>query len=132
MSTHVNSPLKSFVLFLVVGALGFAAYEFLWVRKIFAGGDSNDTLSTDERSAIYERIESVYATDSCFSSVRGNISWRPRDDFYRVEITVANGCDDRARDLCREIVELIDREWRVRSSVWAFDPAGRQLASHIK
>ena len=132
MSTHVNSPLKSFVLFAIIAGLGWAGYEVLWVRKLFAGGDSGDVLTADVRNSIRERIESLYETDRCFDSVRGHLSWRPRDDFYRVEITLANGCEDRARELCREIVDLLDKEWHVASSVWAFDAAGRQLASHVK
>lgn len=132
MSTHVNPPWKSALQFAVIAALGWGAYEFLWVRKTFAGGGSRDTLTSDQRDAIHGRLESLYQADPCFQGLRGNLNWRPRDDFYRVEIIVNDGCEERARELCREIAETLERDWRVTSSVWAFDPAGRQLASFVR
>lgn len=132
MSTHVNPPWKSALQFLVLAGLAWAAYEFLWVRKIFASGGGSDSLTADERTAIREHVEQTWQTDACFDSVRGNVAWRPRDNFYRVEIILSLGCEDRAKDLCREIATAIESRWKVPSSVWAFDSTGRQLASFVR
>jgi hypothetical protein len=132
LSTHVNPPWKSFLQFVVIAALGWAGYEFLWVRKIFAGGSSGDTLTRDQRDAIHDRITTLYQSDGCFQSLRGSVNWRPRDNFYRVEIIVQDGCEERARELCRELANLLEREWQVMSSVWAYDGTGRQLASFVR
>jgi hypothetical protein len=131
LSTHVNPPWKSFVLFLVLVGLGWAAYEFLYVQRVLGGGSVGDTLTTDQRDALRERIETQFEQDRCFQGVRGHINWRPRDDFYRIEIIVNQGCEDRARYLCREIADLVERTHQVPCSVWAFDDAGRQLAQHV-
>ena len=130
MSSRVNPPWKSFLLFLVVGGIAWGGYEFLYVRKILSGGKT-DLLSQDQRDQIRERIVAIYSNEPCFVNVLGNISWRVRDDFYRVEITVTDGCEERARAICREIVELLEEEYKVRSSVWAFDSGSRQVANHV-
>ena len=132
MSAHVNPPWKSFLLFLLVGGLGWAGYEYLYVRKIFAGDTGAGLLSQDQRDGIRERIVALYTDDACFENVRGNINWRVRDDYYRVEIIVADGCEARARTLCEGIAEMIESDYKVRSSVWAFDSGGRQLANAVR
>ena len=132
MSSRVNPPWKSFLLFLVVGGIAWAGYEFLYVRKVLTGGTTYaDNLSSDQREKIRDRIVALYGDDRCFVNVLGNISWRVREDFYRVEITVADGCEERARAMCREIADMIDEEWKVRCSVWAFDSGSRQVANHV-
>jgi hypothetical protein len=130
VSTHVNPPWKSFLLFLIVGGLGWAGYEFLYVRKAFSG-QSGDLLSQDQRDKMRERIVAIYSDDKCFEGVRGNINWRVREDYYRVEIVVADGCEDRAKNICQQIAEMLEEEYSVRSSVWAFDTGGRQVANHV-
>jgi hypothetical protein len=132
MSTHVNPVWKSCLQFAILAALAWAGYEFLWVRKIFASGGGSDSLSADQRAAIREHVEETWGTDPCFDSVRGNVAWRPRDNFYRVEIIVSIGCEDRAKDLCRDIGKAIEERWKVPSSVWAFDSSGRQIASYVR
>lgn len=132
MSSRVNPPWKSFLLFLVVCGLGWAGYEFLYVRRIFAGSESSGLLTQDQRDGIRERVVALYSEDPCFVNVRGNINWRVRDDYYRVEIIVGDGCEQRARALCQEIAELIEEDYHVRSSVWAFDTSGRQISNAVK
>lgn len=132
MSSQVNPPWKSFLLFLVVGGLGWAGYEFLYVRHLFAGSESHGLLTQDQRDGIRERIVAMYSEDGCFVNVRGNINWRVRDDYYRVEIIVGDRCEQRARSLCEEIAELIEQDYHVRSSVWAFDTSGRQIGNAVK
>ncbi len=132
MSSRVNPPWKSFLLFLVVGGVAWAGYEFLYVRRLLAGSGQDGLLTQDQRDGIRERILARYADDACFENVRGNINWRVRDDYYRVEVIVADGCEQRARGLCEEVTELIEREYHVRSSVWAFDSGGRQVANAVR
>jgi hypothetical protein len=130
LSAHVNPPWKSFLLFLIVCGMGWAGYEFLYVRKMFAG-NSGDLLSQDQRDAMREKIVGMYQDDRCFESVRGNINWRVREDYYRVEIIVSDGCEQRAKPICQEIAEFIERTYKVRCSVWAFDSGGRQIANFV-
>lgn len=134
MSSRVNPPWKSFLLFLVLGGLGWAGYHFLYVERIQdAWGDGGSgQLTQDQRDGIRERILEAYRDDPCFTDVRGNISWRVRDDYYRVEVVMGDGCDERAHAICAEIAEMIESTYKVRSSVWAFDPAGRNLANAVK
>lgn len=89
-------------------------------------------LTQDQRDGIRAKIVADYQDDPCFTDVRGNISWRVRDDYYRVEVVVADGCEDRAKAICKEIADMIEHDYRVRSSVWAFDGAGRNLANAVK
>jgi hypothetical protein len=131
VSSRVNSPLKSFVLFCLVGAMAWAGYEFLYVRKVLSGGSSSELLSQDQRDQVRERIMAMYADDRCFGGVLGHISWRVRDDYYRIEISVNDGCEERARTFCREICDMVDESYKVRCSVWAFDSGSRQVANHV-
>jgi hypothetical protein len=131
VSARVNSPWKSFLLFLLVGGIAWAGYEFLYVRKILTGSSRGEMLSQDQHNSIHERIVSMYSNDPCFGGVLGNSSWRVRDDYSRIEITVADGCEDRAKSICHEIADMIDDEYKVRCSVWAFDSGSRQVANHV-
>ncbi|MFV1960032.1 MAG: hypothetical protein ACC662_11545, partial [Planctomycetota bacterium] len=77
----------------------------------------------DVRQAILRE----YAQDDCLVEV-GNILYRSREDRYRVDITVDDGCQERAKEMCREISELVEDLAGCESEVWAYTSGNALMA----
>ena len=126
---RVNSPLKSFVLFLIVLGLAWAAYEFIHVRKVFQGNEEA-FIDHEQREMLRELILERYEADQCFTEL-GGILYRPKENSYRIEIRVGYGCRERARRICEEICALVENAVPQRASVWALDNAGNTVAQFV-
>lgn len=106
---------------LLAGAvlLAWQAYEQGWFEK-FGFGGSSEPLAKDQSERMVERIEKTFGSDPCFYMLQGPPIWRPRDNYYKIELQVDFGCEGKAYDLCKGISDLVDREFHVNSSVWAY------------
>jgi hypothetical protein len=130
LSSRVNPPWKSFLLFALVAAFAWAAYEFVYVREILKPRAVED-LTRDQRDAIREEIVRTFAEDACFVEVRGSIAFRMNEGRYRVEVTLRDGCDPSARSICETIAHIVREGWGKRTSVWAYDAGGRELGHFV-
>jgi hypothetical protein len=126
---RVNPPLKSFLLFLAVLGLAWVAYEFVYVRKIFQGGEEV-FIDEAQREMIRDKILERYASDPCFLEL-GSLLYRPKENSYRVEIRVGYGCSERARRICEEVSVLVGDTVEQKASVWALDSAGNVVAHFV-
>jgi hypothetical protein len=130
MSSRVNHPLKSFVLFVLVLGAAWAGYEYLYKRGLLTS-EASELLSKDRKDGLREAILKFYDKDPCFRDMRGNMNWRPNEQRYRVELIVVDGCEDRAKSLCEEIAQFIKHETNAKASVWAFDSGQREVAHFV-
>ena len=130
VSSRVNHPFKSLVLFLIVLGAGWAGYEYLYKGGLLTG-EASELLSQDRKEELREAILRAYDPDPCFKDMRGNMNWRPNEQRYRVEIIVMDGCEQRARDLCEEIAKYVYSQSSSRASVWAFDSGQREVAHYV-
>lgn len=130
MSSRVNHPFKSFVLFVLVVGLGWAGYEYLYKRGLLTG-EAAELLTQDHKEELRAAILTTYDRDPCFRDMRGNMNWRPNEQRYRVEIIVVDGCEDRAKGLCQEIAKFVKDKSGSRASVWAFDSGQREVAHFV-
>jgi hypothetical protein len=129
VSARVNHPLKSFILFLVVVGLGWLAYEFIYVRRIFEG-EPDVFVSQQEKNLLRDMILDRYEGDLCFLEI-GQLLYRPKENLYRVELRVGDGCSDRAKRICEEISVLVDEAVQKPAAVWALDAAGNSVAHYV-
>jgi hypothetical protein len=128
-SSHVNHPAKSFALFVLVLVLAGLAYEFVHVRRIF-DATPEAFISGEMRETLRDRILERYTGDVCFLEL-GEILYRPKENAYRVEFRVADGCETRARRVCEEIAALVGDATEFRATVWALDGAGNTVAHFV-
>ncbi len=94
MSSRVNPPLKSFLLFLVVAGVGYAGYEFVFVRRVLR----TDPATFAPRAVLDELRQAIlaeFAKDDCFSEL-GPVHYRAHENRYRVDIVVEDGCEEHA------------------------------------
>jgi len=121
MSSRVRHPAKSFLLFVLVLGGGWFAYE----NRHHFTGTPEEQLTLEQRESIREDIVKRWQDHAEFITVRA-MSWRPREQRYRLDIIVEDTIDD-PRPLCREIAEWVERDHEVPSTVVAVDSAGREL-----
>jgi hypothetical protein len=126
MARRVRHPAVSFGMFLIVVGMAYAAWEN---RDMLKGEKGGQLLDQTERAEIQDRIYSTFEKDPCFTGLRSNISWRPTEGRYRLDIEVADGetCERNARSLCEQVALLIRERLHVDATVVAFDAAGREV-----
>jgi hypothetical protein len=130
MSARVNHPLKSLFHFVLLAALAWGAYEFVYKRRIFQPAEAAQPFGSDRADEMRDTILKVFGEHDCLLEVR-SIILRHRDNIYRIEIQLADGCTPEARDLCRSISRLMDEELDLKAQVWAYDVVGVELAHHV-
>jgi hypothetical protein len=113
-------------MFLIVLGMAYAVWEN---RDALKGEKAGQLLDQTERADIQERIFETFEMDPCFSGLRSNISWRPNEGRYRLDIEVADGetCERNARNLCEQVALLIRERLQVEATVVALDAAGREV-----
>ena len=126
MSRRVRHPAVSFGMFLIVVGMAYAVWEN---RGMLKGEKAGELLDQTAREEIQERIFNTFERDPCFSGLRSNISWRPNEQRYRLDIEVADGetCERNARGLCEQVALLIRERLHVEATVVAYDAAGREV-----
>ena len=130
MARRANHPLKSFVLFLIVCGAGYFAYDYIYVQ----GGLKSETftpqagaLCEEARNAILER----YQNDYCLDQI-DPIHYRAAQEHYRVRFTVPHDCTGKAKDMCMEIAVYASDILDATVGVFAFDPAGNEIAKYVQ
>jgi len=122
MSSRTNPPLKSFVLFLLVLGCGYAAYHYVYVERIFEHRPKV-YVAKDKLDEVRQAILKEYAQDDCLIEL-GNVLYRARERRYRVDITVDDGCQDHAKEMCHEISDLVEDLAGCDTEVWAYTSGG--------
>lgn len=103
----------------VLAGLCWFAYQKFWVEK-WGAGDTTEAPPRDQGEQIAARVVAVFGKDPCFYDLQGPPAWRPNDNYYKLEVLVEIGCDDKASALCKSISDLVEREFRLPCSVWAY------------
>jgi hypothetical protein len=130
MARRTNSPLHTTILLLLLGGAGYMAYEYLYVRKILASEGGPARFAAEDRDQIRATILARFDHHVCFLEL-GQLVYRAKDDQWRIDLTVADGCSDAAAQLCQDVADMLADEFRVSVSVWAFDDAGREIAHRL-
>ena len=103
-----NNPFVTFLMFLGVCALGYAAYHFVVVERIF----DKKALATPPVEEV-DRIRAVLveglSPDDCFGGVTG-LGWRPNSQRFRVVVDIRDGCGKAAaQSLAARAQQLVER-----------------------
>ena len=88
MSKRVRHPMVSFAMFLIVCGVGLAIWEH---RHELTYEPANVVLEATVREAIQDDIMETLAQEDCFLGMRGNVSWRPNERRYRLDIDIEEG-----------------------------------------
>lgn len=120
----------SLAMFLVLCGAGLAIWEH---RHDLTYEPANVVLEAAVREAIQDEIMDTLEQDACFLGLRGNVSWRPNERRYRLDIDVAEGagCESSARGICAQVAQIIRTRTGREATVVAFDPAGRELGRAV-
>jgi hypothetical protein len=129
MSSRVNHPLKSLLLFALVGALGYGAWYAIVERKLLEG-NPEQFLNTEERDEVRDLILTRYREERCFLEL-GSLVYRPKENIYRIDFRVGYACDERAREMCQEISVMVEEAVGKRTTAWARDDAGNEVAHFV-
>jgi hypothetical protein len=127
---RIRHPAVSLALFLVICGMGWVAYEN---RDFFKGEPTKELLTREVKDNLREEIYRSLETDECFLEIRGNLSWRPNDHRYLMDIVISDGelCELRAKRICEHIAVLVGEETGVVATIIAYDQAGRELARRV-
>jgi hypothetical protein len=129
MGKRVNHPLKSLFQFALVAALAYGAWYVVVERKMLQG-HPEQMLTSEERDRIRDMILERFKDDRCFLEL-GEIVLRPKENLYRIELRVGYACEERARQICQEISDLVEDRFGRPTSAWARDDAGNEVAHHV-
>jgi len=121
-----NSTLMTLVLLAAVVGMGWLAYEFVIVRKIFQT-EAKTFVPREQLEEIRTAVLDAYKDDACLVEL-GPLHYRAREDQYRLDIIVEDGCEEQARKMCVEISDLIYDLSDRTAQVWAMD-SGHQVVS---
>ena len=126
MSRRVRHPMVSFAMFMIVVCMGYVVWEN---RGMLKGEKAGELMDRDTRDQLQEKIYDSFENHECFSGLRSNVSWRPNEQRYRLDIEVEDGdlCESGAKALCEQVAILIKQETEVVATVVAFDAAGREV-----
>ena len=124
-----NHPLKSLFLFAVVGAAAYLAYDVIIARGMFRV-EGRTFLASEARDRVRERVLAVIGGHECFREL-GPLTYRPRDDAYRLEIVVSDGCTEEVQTLCMEAADAVFDETGRDCQVWAINAVGSPVARYL-
>lgn len=126
MSKRVRSPLVSLAMFLILCGAALAVWEN---RHELTYEPANVVLQADVRDAIQDEIMDSLESEGCFLGLRSNVSWRPNEHRYRLDIELAQGagCEGNARGICSKVAQIVRRRTGREATVIAFDTTGREV-----
>ena len=130
MAKRTNHPIKTLLLLGIVAGAAWAAYEFIHVRKVLKP-EQRTFVATEVLDSIRKNILDAYAEDVCFLEL-GPVHYRPREDHYRVEFTVADECVHSAMAMCQDIASLVHDQVGDQVGVFAYNTAGNPLARYVE
>lgn len=126
MSKRVRHPMVSLGMFLILAGTGFVVWEN---RHELTYETSHVVMHANVRRAIQDEVMGTLENDACFLGMRSNLSWRPNEKRYRLDIELMEGgtCEARARSICLIVAQIIKTRTEKEATVIAFDPAGREM-----
>ena len=81
--------------------------------------------------SIRKNILDAYAEDVCFLEL-GPVHYRPRENHYRVEFTVADECVHSAKAMAHDIATLVHDQVGNQVGAFAYNSAGNPLARYVE
>lgn len=129
MPRRRNSPFMTILMLLAVVGLGWTAYEFVLVRKIFQT-ETKTFVPREQLEEIRAAVLETYKKDPCLQEV-GPLHYRGREDVYRLDIYVGDGCNEEARKMCKDISYLIEDMSDRKAQVWAMDGGQQVVARYL-
>ncbi len=129
MAARVNSPLKTFVLFLLVGGFGWLCYEYVYVRRIFQTQEEK-FVPDAELKRVRDAVLETYGNDKCLLEL-GMVQYRMREGRYRIDIVVDDGCEEQAKRMCQEISEFVEDRIGHEAEVFAYTSGMIQMTRYI-
>ena len=130
MSQRADPLWKTFFKVVMLGTLAWAAYEFVYVRGVLRS-EPKTFVAREVLDRVRDTILDAYADDVCFLEL-GPVHYRPKEDHYRVEFTVADQCAEKARRVCEDIANLVHDEVDDSVGVFAYNPAGNPVAKYVE
>jgi hypothetical protein len=117
----------TFLLLVLVAGGAWAVYEFAYVRRVFAGGGGGPPeLDHKTRDRVREAVIAYLEEDECFAEM-GAISYRYKENCWRVDVVLRDGCDDEVQGIARRVSGMLRDRLGVSVAVWCSDRAGREL-----
>ena len=128
-----RNPLVSFALFLILCGMGFVAWE---KRGEIRWGGSGEAPPVDAAltESVLDAVLEQFGDEDCFVELRGGLMMRPREERFRLEITVSSGrtCEDASTTLCKRIAHLIRSQSGYVATVVAYDSGDRQVGRYVQ
>jgi hypothetical protein len=114
---------------LVIAGIAWASYEFVYVRGVLRS-EPKVFVPREVLDEVRDTILEAYEENVCFLEL-GPVHYRAREDHYRVEFTVADGCLPKARSMCQDIAHLLRDQVDDSVGVFAYDQAGNPIAKFL-
>lgn len=127
---RTDHPLKTLFLLGLLATVSWAAYEQVYVRRIFGGTGGFEQVDGDRRDRIRDAILQTFGNDDCFEEL-GPLQYRYKEGQYRIDLVVSEVCVDDARGLCERVADLLQDDFSVKAGVFAFDGVGREVARYV-
>ncbi len=102
-----KNPWTTFVMFLGVCGMAWAAYHYLYVERIFQSAPP-DAPAEGKTLAVKEAIERAFADDPCFQGV-SSILWRDHEGLWRIDISLGDGCREEAKRIAAAVADVVRR-----------------------
>jgi len=131
MAQRTNHPLKTLFLLAVLTVIGWAAYEFIYVRGVLRGDPPSHIDIDETRERVRTVILEAFAEDRCLMAV-DDITYRANEHHFRIRVTLSHECGDQAREMCEEIANAATDAVEESLGVFAYDQAGNLLAKYIE
>jgi hypothetical protein len=84
----------------------------------------------EELDQVRLTILDAYQHDRCFLEL-GPVHYRSREDRYRVDIVVADGCEEHAKTMCSEIADLVRERIGREAEVWAYTSSSEKITRYL-
>lgn len=127
---RTDHPLKTLLLLVILAGVAWAGYEFLHVRKVLTP-KVQVFIPKEVLQQVRDEVIDAFSDNVCFYEM-GPVHYRPKEDHYRVEFTIADQCVHEARQMCEDIAYLVYEQVHDSVGVFAFNRAGNPVAKYLK
>ena len=102
-----KNPLATFVMFVAVLGFGWAAYHFVYEEQIFKSTEAAIP-PAEKMNNVRNALEQSLADKDCFQSIT-LFEWHERQGYYRIDLTVLDGCRDEAKSIAARSLDVVRR-----------------------
>jgi hypothetical protein len=131
VAARTNHPLKTLVLLLFLAGACWAGYEYLVVRRVLGGGEKQVEVDAELHDRVRQAVLDEFGEEPAFLEL-GPLSCRYKEGNYRLEFISGHGYEREARDLCERISRMIEEDFHLDASVWAYDRASVEIAHFVR